>query len=205
MTVLPFATRVICYCLSQRGSISLRGQKRRPWLRLRRTELEKTYLDHQVRQLRKLNRGDGFKAHWSRISVDSIYDDLQVEFTTDDLWPAYRLLYPRDQRRVTPEAFAAAGRPGLAAAFLDSGIRKAQSARLRFYGPMPAPSFLSDWLEDLDVPGRLRWFPGGSVAMEWNEEQSKSLVRAIRPLTHRSMAHYLAKPRPRTGTFYAGR
>ena len=60
-----------------------------------------------------------FKVHWSRLSADSVYDDLVAEFTCPELWGAYDLLYPRDRRRITSEALAAAGLPGLAAAWLD--------------------------------------------------------------------------------------
>lgn len=157
-----------------------------------------------MRSLRRLNTGEPFDVHWSRSATDAVYDDVCAELTCTGLWPAYRLLYPRDRRQATAEAYSAAGLAGLAAAFLDNGVRGARSAKLRLYGPQPETSFLSAWLDELKVPGRLRWFPGGSVAIEWNENQSTDLVRALRPLTHRSMAHRLAKPRPRTGTFYAG-
>ena len=204
MTALPFATRVICYCLGQGGSLSLRGHRKRLWLKLRRSELERTYLDHQVRSLRRLNTGEPFEVHWSRVATDAVYDDLQAEFTCEDLWGAYRLLYPRDQRQVTPEAIGAAGLPGLAAAFLDDGVRAPKSAKLRFYGPMPQPVLVNRWLEGLAVPGRVRWFPGGSIALQWDKAQSETLIHFIRPLVHRSMAHRLAAPKLRTRTFYAG-
>lgn len=157
-----------------------------------------------MRSLRRLNSGEPLEVHWSRVATDAVYDDLQAEFTCGDLWPAYRLLYPRDKRQVTGEALAAAGLPGLAAAFLDGGVRAPKSAKLRFYGPMPEPSFMSHWLEELAVPGRVRWFPGGSIALQWDEAQAKALVRSVRPLVHRSMAHHLAAARPGVRTFYAG-
>lgn len=173
-------------------------------MKLRRSELERTYLDHQVRSLRRLNTGEPFEVHWSRVATDAVYDDLQAEFTCEDLWGAYRLLYPRDQRQVTPEAIGAAGLPGLAAAFLDDGVRAPKSAKLRFYGPMPQPVLVNRWLEGLAVPGRVRWFPGGSIALQWDKAQSETLIHFIRPLVHRSMAHRLAAPKLRTRTFYAG-
>ena len=48
-----FVVHALSYCLG-RGKISLKGAAMRPWLTLQRPETERTYLSHQLRQLRRL-------------------------------------------------------------------------------------------------------------------------------------------------------
>jgi hypothetical protein len=205
MTAIPFATRVICYCLGTKGQLDLRGKRSRPWLKLRRSELEQTYLDHQVRMLRRLHPQPGsFKVHWNRLSADSVYDDLVAEFTCPELWGAYDLLYPRDRRRITSEALVAAGLPGLAAAWLDEGERNPQSAKLRLFGPGPSDVEILGWIESLGTPGRIAPGPRLQMSLAFDQWQADTLVRQIRPLVHRSMAYRLRPAAPGARALYAG-
>jgi hypothetical protein len=205
MTAIPFATRVICYCLGRKGQLDLRGKRSRPWLRLRRSELEQTYLNHQVRVLRRLHPQPGsLKVHWNRLGADSVYDDLVAEFTCPELWGAYNLLYPRDCRRITSEALVAAGLPGLAAAWLDEGERAPESAKLQLFGPGPCDAEVLDWLEGLAVPGRVAPGPRLRLSLSWDQWQADTLIRQVRPFVHRSMAHRLRPAAPGARTFYAG-
>lgn len=205
MTAIPFATRVICYCLGRRGSLELRGRRSRLWLMLRRSELERTYLDHQVRTLRRLHpHPNTLKVHWNRLESDAVYDDLTAEFTCPELWGAYSLLYPRDQRRITMAALETAGLSGLAAAWLDEGVRAPESARLRLHGPAPSHAELLGWLEGLGTPGRIAAGSRRQAVFAWDQWETDTLVHRIRPLVHRSMAYRLRPQAPGSRTFYAG-
>lgn len=155
--------------------------------------------------LRRLHPQPGsFKVHWDRRSADSIYDDLVAEFTCPELWGAYSLLYPRDRRRITSEALVAAGLPGLAAAWLDEGELAPESAKLRLLGPGPCDAELLGWLEDLGAPGRIAPGPRLQVSLCWDRWQADTLIRQIRPLVHRAMAHRLRPAARGARTFYAG-
>lgn len=155
--------------------------------------------------LRRLHpHPESLKVHWARWPADSVYDELSAELTCPELWGAYNLLYPRDRRRITMEALSAAGLPGLAAAWLDEGVRTSESAKLRLLGAGPSDVELLDWLERLGVPGRVAPGPRLQLSLAWNRWEADTLVRLIRPLTHRSMAHRLRAAPAGSRTFYAG-
>ena len=158
-----------------------------------------------MRVLRRLHpHPRSLKVHWARWSTDSVYDDLSAELTCPELWSAYSLLYQRDRRRISMDALSAAGLPGLAAAWLDEGIRLPESARLRLHGPGPSDAELLTWLEELGVPGRIVPGPRLQVSLTWNHWQAATLAHSIRPLVHRAMVHRLRPMAPGSRTLYAG-
>lgn len=154
--------------------------------------------------LRRLHPRPDFKVHWSRLSVNSIYDDVVAEFSCPELWGAYNLLYPRDQRRITTEALRAAGLAGLTAAWLDDGERAPESARLRLNGVGPPATEVLPWLESIGAAGRIVTGPRRCVNLGWDQSQTHLMIQAIRPLVHRCMAHRLRPRGPGARSFYAG-
>lgn len=98
----------------------MRGPKKRPWLELRRPETELTYLRHQVHTLRTLERKRGsLDIVYDSVEKDDFYCDVRVRIQSDDLWPAYELLYPRDEKKVTREVIDIAGMHGIKSLWAD--------------------------------------------------------------------------------------
>lgn len=142
--------------------------------------------------------------HWNRLAADAVYDDLVAEFTCPELWGAYRLLYPRDKRLLSQEVLYTAGIAALAAAWMDDGVRTPALASLRLCGPAaPVPQVL-EWVETLGLVARARPTPHRNPTLCWDDHHAEDLIRALRPLTHRSMAHRLRAPGKGARTFYAG-
>jgi hypothetical protein len=204
MTAIPFANRVIAYCLTTQGALSLRGARKRLWLELRRPETEKTYLDHQVRNLRRLHPHQTLKALWDLLPGDSIYDTVRVRIQSEELWPAYQLLYPRDRYRLSKDALLAAGLPGLAAAWMDAGHRQYNTAALRLKGPVDNLSPIHDWCDACHVPRpRGRCYPK-FIDLTWDGRDCWNMIQTIKPLVHPTMRFSLRRPERGTQTFYAG-
>lgn len=95
-------------------------------LEIRRLETEGDYLEHQLRQLRAATVGD-LKV---RIDVEPIretsqspYAVLRLRAIGEDLRPAYGILYPQDQFRLSRQALEIAGPLGLACLWIDGGKR----------------------------------------------------------------------------------
>lgn len=100
--------------------MALKGTTRRPWLEIRRSELEERYLRHQARTLQGLHQGP-VRLVRDRIDSDSFYSDTLIRIQCDELSAAYELMYPRDEKVVTREIVQIAGMTGVAALFCDYG------------------------------------------------------------------------------------
>ena len=51
-----FVARALSFCLGV-GTIALKGRRQRPWLEIVRSETERPYLSHQLKQLRDAHLG----------------------------------------------------------------------------------------------------------------------------------------------------
>lgn len=185
--------------------MSLRGKRSRLWLQLRRSELEAAYLEHQVAQLRRLHHGEAFKVHWDRIATNAIYDDVRAMFACEALWPAYHLLYPRDQFVLGAAALAQTGLIGLACLWADHGDRWNQVAKLPIYQVQATDAEVGDWLTSLGLPGRIGTAtntPGRTIT--WEKRQVFPLAAKLKPLLHRSLKHRLRPRDSGARSFYAG-
>jgi hypothetical protein len=162
------------------GRLSLRGQRQRPWLELRRPETERLYLGHQLRQLRLAADGP-LEVVRDVLPGTGFYDIHRVRLHGEGLYHAYGLLYPRDRRQLSPEVLAIAGRPGLAALLVDAGHR--QGRHLRITGRYSADEVtdLVTWLRGLGYPARPLGQPKG-VRLE--AAGLPSLRRDIGPLVY---------------------
>lgn len=114
--------RVLSYCLGS-GTIALRGSKKRPWLDLQRSETEQTYARHQIRTLHRLHPGE-LEVVWDQVERNGFYNDVRCRVQSDLLRPAYELMYPRDEKVVTPEIIRITGFGGIVALFSDRGCVK---------------------------------------------------------------------------------
>lgn len=115
----PFVVHALSYCLGK-GELARRGQRRRLWLTLQRSEPERTYLDHQLRRLRRLHDGP-LEAHWDRLPGEGFYDTERVRLRSEALEPAYECLYPRDRWTLSAEVLQLCGWRGIAALWADGG------------------------------------------------------------------------------------
>lgn len=106
--------------------MSLRGPSKRPWLEIRRSELEATYLRHQMRMLNR-SLGGGLSVTWDHIEKNDFYCDLRAQIQTEALWPAYELMYPRDEKTVTKDILEIVGLKGIAALWCDVGRPKGKA------------------------------------------------------------------------------
>jgi len=142
-----FVALALSYCLGK-GTISLRGQKKRPWLEIKRPETDLIYLNHQLRMLHKAHDGK-LEAVSDIVQGGGFYDDRRIRVHSPDLYRVYELLYFRDQRRLTPEVLRIAGAQGLAALWCDTGTATKTKAILRSWADAEQTQFLHDWVLDL--------------------------------------------------------
>ena len=119
---LKLTKTALSWCLGK-GSLGIRGSKRRPWLEIKRVETERPYLSYQLFSLRRAADGPTDDVR-DTLTGSSFYDIERIRFTGEGLEAAYRMLYPRDKRVITPEVLDTCGIEGLAAIWLDQGIIK---------------------------------------------------------------------------------
>lgn len=109
--------------------MSLRGSSKKPWLEIQRSELEETYLRHQMRMLNGA-LGGGLDVIWDQVEKDDFYHDIRAQIQCDALWPAYELMYPRDEKAVTKEILEITGMRGIGALWCDGGRPKGRKLYL---------------------------------------------------------------------------
>jgi hypothetical protein len=173
-----FTLKVLSYCLGQ-GTIALKGKACRPWLELSRIETERSYLEHQLRALRRLHPGP-LEAHWDRLPGKSFYDIERLRIHSDLLWRPYELLYPRDQRTITPQLLAMSGFGGLVGLWGDRGRAYPRSAELALRAPGLKTQDLEEWCQSLGHPALVRRGSASGLVMRWGEKAWPPLARALR-------------------------
>ena len=139
-----FVALALSYCLGK-GTISLRGRKKRPWLEIRRQETDLTYLNHQLRMLHKAHDGK-LEAVSDVVQSNGFYDDRRIRVHSPDLYRVYELLYFRDERRLSPEVLAVAGAQGLSALWCDTGGIVRRKPVLRSWANAEETQYLHDWV-----------------------------------------------------------
>lgn len=142
-----FVALALSYCLGK-GTLSLRGQKKRPWLEIKRRETDLTYLNHQLRMLHKAHDGK-LEAVSDVVQTNGFYDDRRIRVHSPDLYRAYELLHFRDERRLTPEILRIVGFQGLAALWCDTGTATKTKAVLRSWADAAQTQHLVEWVQHL--------------------------------------------------------
>lgn len=182
-----FVALALSYCLGK-GKISLRGQRRRPWLEIQRRETDLTYLNHQLRMLHKAHDGK-LEAVSDVVQGDGFYDDRRIRVHSPDLYRVYDLLYFRDERRLTPEVLEIIGPQGLAALWCDTGSMIGTKAVLRSWTSVDETQHLKNWALDLGhkpavvLKGRLEFH--GAVADDLRRDLRRVLPRCKLPTLRR--------------------
>lgn len=177
-----------------RGTISLKGSRRRPWLEIIRNETESTYLTHQVRTLRRLaDSPSDFVI--DRIDTDGFYDRIRARLHCDDLWRAYELMYRRDEKQLTREILDITGIQGLIALWSDygrlNGLRSAVGGRRSH----EATELLAEWATDLGYPATASVIRNGDKLLRFDKHSTAKLIQELKPQLHYTMRRKLCKHR----------
>ena len=185
-----FVARVLSYCLGK-GSISLKGSRKRPWLELKRSETERIYLGSQVYLLRQ-DHPSQLEVVWDRVATDGFYDLERARIQTDELWRAYDLLYPRDEFTLSREVLDLCGITGLATLWLDSGCWVGLTGEIRGRHTPQQKQIIAEWIRSLGFPAEAR-FKGGNCRLVLPAESMRQIKPAIRPHVHQTMRHKLLR------------
>lgn len=181
-----FVSLAIGYAIAG-GVLRRKGARRRPWLELRRSETESTYLGHQVQALRSAAEG-GFTATVDMVPGDGFYDLVRARVHAPGLERAMELLCPEDAQALNQEALAAAGLRGLACAWLDAG-RWDHSAGVWSFRSGADAREVKRYLQELGIRPSLTQPMSPLVRVP--PDAMAALVRLLRPHVHRSMRHAL--------------
>lgn len=186
--------KVLAYCAGA-GVLQLRRAPggSRPVLVIRRCESQKSYLDHQLRALRKLHDGP-LRAVIDRGSGSGFYDVLRLKAASDQFSRAYGLLYPTDGRNWTPQLARLSGEAGLVNLWLDHGRWISQSSAV-IKPPWRSEEMVA-WIEALHGHGvrcapKIKTTSGEIEAIALGVSGTEALVRFIRPHVHRTMRERL--------------
>lgn len=178
------------------GRLSLRGSRGRPWLELRQLELKRTYLEHQLRRLRRLHDGP-LEAHIDVLPGEGFYDIHRVRLTTPALHRAYELLHPRDERRLSAEVLAITGWMGMAALWIDQG-RWPSRTRPTITGRFSLEEYgvLDAWLEAQGIARVQPRRQDRRNSLVIAPDAIERFMAALRPHVHRSQRWCLRPGRP---------
>ena len=191
-----FVATALSYCIG-RGKIELKGRKRKPWLVLRRGELEHTYLDHQLRRLRKEHEGP-VEAFWDVIEGRGFYDDHQVSLHGDSMQQVYDLLYPRDEYRISTDVLHIAGMDALAALWADRSALHTYYVSLGHGLKACDNEVIAAWMRDQGIKVTMGLRGGfdkkNGPTVHVSNTEAERLYRRLYPLLHRSIRAKLRYP-----------
>lgn len=179
----PFVALALSYCLGP-GRIKLLGRRRRPWLEIKRRETDLTYLLHQSRQLHKLHDGP-LDLVIDTLQTDGFYDDRRLRCHGDGLYRVYELMYPRDERVVTPEILAITGMQGVAALWCDYGSGEGQKLRITCPGGKQEALLVYDHLTNLGFKPMYNRSAIRNPKIDFIGEGADHLARELRQLIPR--------------------
>ena len=180
-----FVAHALSYSLGK-GSINLRGRRKRPWLEIKRLEIDRTYLDHQLRKLRQYHDGP-VDYVWDRVPTDGFYDMERFRFQGDMLWRAYELLYPRDKRLISREVLNTAGIKGAAALWIDQGRITGKKGSIRGKFSEREYEALESWFNDLGIPAKIHRNHLTIIQLSFKKDSLYDLLDLIKPLIHVNM------------------
>jgi len=186
---------VMSWCLG-RGTLAIRGAKRRPWIEIRRDERERPYLSYQLFSLRRAARGPSDDIR-DTLATKGFYDTERIRFTAEGLDAAYRLLYPRDKRLITPEVLSIVGIQGLTALWLDQGkINENKHGVIRGKYSTEELYDIKDAFKAADIT--VGYTPWANGALVFSDKQVRKLKAVLTPYVHRTMQSKLMLKKPRT-------
>jgi hypothetical protein len=177
-----------------RGSIRLKGARKRPWLEICRPETERAQLSWQLRCLQDLHDGP-LEYVKDRVPSTGFYDIHRLRVHGEGLYRVYELLYPRDTWTLTPELLEMAGDLALAQLWSDAG--KWSSRRLAF----SSPSVLRDdwlvydaWFQSRGYQPKVWWTHGIPCRIWLAAADSAAYKQAATPYLHHAQRRRLLSP-----------
>lgn len=184
--MIQFTKAALSWCLGK-GQLSLRGNKRRPWLEIVRPETERTYLSYQLFALRRSHDGPCDDVR-DVLSTDTFYDDERIRFQGDGLEAAYGLLYPRDKKVITPQIMDLVEVPGLTALWIDNGkIHANRTGQIKGRYSHEEYEAIAGAMRRHGIECRIKM--GGSYPFSLNLSafSMEAFARLVRPYAHFSM------------------
>lgn len=173
-------TREALICCMGGGALSLQGQKQRPWLTLRRSEVQRSRLDGQVRRLRRVHDGP-MEAVWDQLPTQGFYDEVRVRLQGEGLYRVYELLYPRDELTWRRPMLEIAGLRGYAAWLEERGQRR--QGRLSLRGPVQQGDYqeVVEHLKSLGFEANPRWVNGVARGVELDSKSAVAFTELLKP------------------------
>jgi hypothetical protein len=166
------------------GQIKLLGQKKRPWLEIRRCETDLTYLTHQCRHLHKLHDGP-LDSVTDTVQTDGFYDVKRLRCHGEGLYRAYELLYPRDEKTITLDLLMLTGLRGVASFWCDCGESAKGGLVFNCPGGKARAMVVHDWLTELGFTPYTPRFDVRSSKIHFRGDGADHFASTIRPLIPR--------------------
>lgn len=177
-----FVSLAVGYSLAL-GQLRRKGTRMRPWLELRRLETESTYLEHQVRALRRALR-QPLRVDTDLLNGKGYYDISRARIHSPWLERALEIL----EDGITEDALLVAGTRGLACLWLDHGLWRGQAGEIAFAAEPEAEAFRAA-LHRLGIDARP--VPRRPRLVRLSPEAMHDFAVVLRPHVHRSMRHVL--------------
>lgn len=130
-----------------------------------------------------------------RIDTDGFYDKIRARFHCDDLWRAYELMYPRDDKQITREILDITGRQGLIALWSDFGRLNGHRSAVGGRRSHADTELLAAWATDLGFPATASVMRNGDKLLRFDKHSTVLLVHELKPDLHYTMRRKLSKPR----------
>jgi len=170
-----------------KGKVSLKGKNKRPWLEISRSEVDKKYLNHQLRTLRKLHVTP-LEVFWDRLATDTYYDKERLRLHSDHLWRVYEILYPQDTSHLSNQALQLSGIHGLTSLWIDQGRIIGRKGLIKGRYSDQEYENLSRWLQDYwNIKSYLRRNQSAIFQLSLNREALETLIDTITPAVHHVM------------------
>ena len=193
---VQFVAHALSYNLGK-GNITLKGKNQRPWLEIVRSEVDRTYLTHQLRTLKHTH--DGAVDYLAdRVPTDGFYDLERIRFQGDLLWRVYELLYPKDRKRITREVLNIAGLKGAAALWIDQGRISGKRGSIRGRYSENDYLALESWFNDLSIPAKIHRNNVSIIQLSFKKDSLEELFKLLKPMMHYTMKKTL---RPQISKF----
>lgn len=189
-----FVQRALSFCLGV-GQIGLKGQRCRPWLEIVRSETEKVYQNHQLKQLRLSHPGQ-LEYVWDVVPTDGFYDKHRLRVQSDELYRAYELLYPRDKKVVTTQILDICGLYGLTALWSDRARMVGRKAKISTRFSSAENELLADWCTANGFPCKLIGRGHTHSGIQFSRDVTADLITSIRPYIHKTMRKTFVNQKP---------
>ena len=180
-----FVALALSYSLGN-GKLALKGRRKQPWLEVSRSEVNRSYSNHQLKRLRELHDGpiDFYK---DRIPTNGYYDLERFRLTGEGLWRAYELLCPRDKPIISRQVLDLVGVEGLTALWLDKGRFVGRQGHLSGRWSPEEYESIASWIREMGVDACVRHNQSGPIYISMRVKIMDDFIALISSYTHQSM------------------